>query len=51
MKMAVFWVVVPCGLVKVYQRFGGICCLHHQGDEFLRTTFRQNGSSNRQIDS
>jgi hypothetical protein len=31
-KMAVFWVVVPCSLVEVYQRFRGPCCLHHQGD-------------------
>jgi hypothetical protein len=28
MKMAVFWVVVPCSLVEVYQRFRGPCCLH-----------------------
>jgi hypothetical protein len=28
--MAVFWVVAPCNLVEVYQRFGGTCCLHHQ---------------------
>jgi hypothetical protein len=27
MKMAVFCVVVPCGLVEVYQRFRGTCCL------------------------
>jgi hypothetical protein len=32
MKMAVFWVVAPCSLVEVYQRFRGPCCLHHQGD-------------------
>jgi hypothetical protein len=31
MKMAVFWVVVPCSLVEVYRRFKGDCCLHHQG--------------------
>jgi hypothetical protein len=31
--MAVFWVAAPCGLVEVYQRFRGPCCLHHQGDE------------------
>jgi hypothetical protein len=30
--MAVFWVVVPCSLVEVYERFRGPCCLHHQGD-------------------
>jgi hypothetical protein len=33
MKMAVFWVVAPCSLVEVYQRFRRLCCLHHQGDE------------------
>jgi hypothetical protein len=32
LKMAVFWVVAPCSLVEVYQRFRGPCCLHHQGD-------------------
>jgi hypothetical protein len=32
MKIAVFWVVAPCSLVEVYQRFRGPCCLHHQGD-------------------
>jgi hypothetical protein len=31
--MAVFWLVAPCSLVEVYQRFRGpSCCLHHQGD-------------------
>jgi hypothetical protein len=29
MKIAVFWVVAPCSLVEVYQRFRGACCLHH----------------------
>jgi hypothetical protein len=28
MKIAVFWVVAPCSLVEVYQRFRGPCCLH-----------------------
>jgi hypothetical protein len=32
LKMAVFWVVAPCSLLEVYQRFRGPCCLHHQGD-------------------
>jgi hypothetical protein len=35
MKMAVFWVVAPCSLVEVYQRFRGPCRLHHQGDEWV----------------
>jgi hypothetical protein len=30
-KMAVFWVVAPCSLLEVYERFRGPCCLHHQG--------------------
>jgi hypothetical protein len=29
-KMAVFWVVAPCSLVEVYQRFRGPFCLHYQ---------------------
>jgi hypothetical protein len=32
MKMAVFWVVAPCRMVRVYQHFGSPYCLHHQGD-------------------
>jgi hypothetical protein len=40
--MAVFWVVAPCSLVEVYQRFRGPCCLLHQGDvtlvNFYQTT-------------
>jgi hypothetical protein len=32
MKIAVFWVVAPCSLVEVYQRFSGACCLHYQDD-------------------
>jgi hypothetical protein len=36
MKMAVFWVLAPCSLVEIYQRFRGPCCLHHQGDESQR---------------
>jgi hypothetical protein len=33
MKMAVFWVVVPCSLLEVYQRFRSACCLHHRPDD------------------
>jgi hypothetical protein len=33
LKIAVFWVVAPCSLVEIYQRFRRPCCLHHQGDE------------------
>jgi hypothetical protein len=28
-KMAVFWLVAPYSLVEVYQRFRGLCYLHH----------------------
>jgi hypothetical protein len=28
--MVVFWVVAPCSLVEIHQRFRGPCCLHHQ---------------------
>jgi hypothetical protein len=38
MKMAVFWVVAQCRLVSVYQRFRGLYCFHHQGDEWLWTS-------------
>jgi hypothetical protein len=31
-KMAAFWVIAPCSLVKAYQHFRDSCCLHHQSD-------------------
>jgi hypothetical protein len=43
MKIAVFWVVAPCSLVEVYQRFRGPCCLHHQGDEYPWLSVCHNG--------
>jgi hypothetical protein len=33
MKMAIFWVVAMCTVVRVYQRFRGLYRLHHQGDD------------------
>jgi hypothetical protein len=36
--MAVFWVLAPCSLVEIYQRFRGPCCLHHQGDDYSSET-------------
>jgi hypothetical protein len=33
MKIAVFWVVAPCSLVEVYQRFRSPCYLHHPGPD------------------
>jgi hypothetical protein len=29
--MTVFRVVAPCSLVDIDRRFGGTCCLYHQG--------------------
>jgi hypothetical protein len=31
--VSVFWVVVSCSLVEVYNRFKDPCCPHHQGDD------------------
>jgi hypothetical protein len=35
MMAVFFWVVVPCKLEWVYQRFRGMYCLHHQVDGAL----------------
>lgn len=32
LKMAVFWILAPCTLVGVYQRFRGPCCFHNRGN-------------------
>lgn len=43
---AVFWAVAPYILAEAYQRFRGVWCLHHQGDEmsmkYYHTTWRNN---------
>jgi hypothetical protein len=39
-KMAVLWVVAPCSLVEVYQRFRGPYCPHHQGDSLMMEAAR-----------
>jgi hypothetical protein len=31
-QVVVFWVMTPCSDVVGYQRFGGPCCLHLQGE-------------------
>jgi hypothetical protein len=31
-QVEVFWVVTPCNVVVEYQRFGGPCCPHLQGE-------------------
>jgi len=32
----VFWDVLPCKII-VDRRFRGTCCLHHQGDENVKS--------------
>jgi hypothetical protein len=43
MKMAVFWVVTPCSLVEVYQRFRGPCCFHHQANSYTILVIKAEG--------
>jgi len=31
-QVNIFWVITPCSFVVGYQRFGGLCCLHLQGE-------------------
>jgi hypothetical protein len=45
--MAVFWVVAPCRLVRVYRRFRGLYRLHHQGDEASETLVNSYQSTRR----
>jgi hypothetical protein len=35
MKIRASWDIVSCSLVGVDQRFGGVYCLHYQGNEFI----------------
>jgi hypothetical protein len=37
--MTTFWFVTPCGLVRIFQRFGGTYCLHLR-DETLVSTYK-----------
>jgi hypothetical protein len=39
MKIAVFWVVGPCSMVEVYQRFGGTCYLHLRAIALRHTSY------------
>ena len=34
--ITVFWVLTPCSLVGMYQRFGGTCCHLSQGKNPLK---------------
>jgi hypothetical protein len=44
--MVAFWVVTPCGLVGVYQRFEGTYCLHIRGLKTTMHIFTTVGASN-----
>jgi hypothetical protein len=46
LRDAVFWNVMPCGSCK-NQHFGGMYCLHHQGDSELGDTVVPNVSFNK----
>jgi hypothetical protein len=47
----VFWVVAPCSLVEVYERFRGAFCLHHQGTSETSVNFYQTIRRNNPEDS
>jgi len=32
LQVIVFWVLMPCSIVVEYQLFGGLCCIHLQGE-------------------
>jgi uncharacterized ion transporter superfamily protein YfcC len=42
MKMAIFWVVAPCSLVKVYLYFYQTTWRYNPEDSHLRTNRREN---------
>jgi len=39
-RVEVFWVLTPCNVAVGYQRFGGACCLHLQGEVFTLVSYR-----------
>jgi len=47
-QVEVIWVVTPCSDMVGYERFGGPCCLHLQGEDggskVLRNTTRFHNS-------
>jgi hypothetical protein len=45
MKMTVFRDAGPCSLVKIYRRFRGAYCLHHQDDDCLYILLSNNVSN------
>jgi hypothetical protein len=40
LKITAIWDVALCSLVEVDHRFRGACCLHHQGDENLKSRIK-----------
>jgi hypothetical protein len=44
MKSTVLWDDIPYSLVVVYQNFGGMYCLHLQGQRVSQTSNQQEGS-------
>jgi hypothetical protein len=44
-KMGVFWIVAPCNLVELYQRFRGLCCLHQLVPDYTALQPRRQPSS------
>jgi hypothetical protein len=49
MKMAIFWDIAPCNLVKFYRRFRGACCLHHKSDELWVMTCRPDDEGSKHL--
>jgi hypothetical protein len=47
-KITLIWNVMPCSLIRSYQRFGAICCLHIRGGmeelPWRLKFFRNNGN-------
>jgi hypothetical protein len=37
--MTIFWDLVPCSVVEVYQCFSSACCLHHHGAQMIETLY------------
>jgi hypothetical protein len=38
LKMTAFWAISPCNFVEVDRHFRRAYCLHHQGDDEVRTS-------------